>query len=206
LIINDLYVFSVELFFKTDIHTKFDSAKRKILYNTTGSFQYDVAILDLRLTNRDIGVTYDGADLGRLIKAKMPQTRIIIFTSIASHRKFHNIFQTINPEGFWIKDEIKTPEEIKKGILDVLNGKTFYSPLISTYLKDTATGMLRLDQVDRDLLHYLAQGIKNKDLPAYLNLSLSAVEKRKRNIIKVFEVDNLDDAELIRKAKEKGAI
>jgi hypothetical protein len=65
---------------------------------------------------------------------------------------------------------------------------------------------LLLDKIDRRLLYELSIGTKTKDLPMMLPLSIAGVEKRKRNLKSIFDVSDLEDKELIAKAREKGFI
>ena len=63
-----------------------------------------------------------------------------------------------------------------------------------------------LDKIDRKLLYELSIGTMMKDLPEVLFLSLAAVEKRKRHLKQIFDVQSPYDKELLLKAKEKGFI
>jgi hypothetical protein len=63
-----------------------------------------------------------------------------------------------------------------------------------------------LDVFDKQILFHLSKGVKTKDLPTYIPLSLSAIEKRKLNIREILEVPGGTDVDLIREAKNKGVI
>jgi hypothetical protein len=52
----------------------------------------------------------------------------------------------------------------------------------------------------------LSKEVKTKDLPQYIPLSLSAIEKRKLNIREILEVKDGSDIDLINEAKTKGII
>ena len=58
----------------------------------------------------------------------------------------------------------------------------------------------------RKILFYLSQGVKTKDLCKYINLSQSAIEKRKNQIKNVFELEKSNDEELLKVAEERGYI
>lgn len=62
---------------------------------------------------------------------------------------------------------------------------------------------LVLDDIDRRLLHELTSGTKMKELPGVLNLSRGGVERRKRNLKMIFELEDQGDRELIKAAREK---
>ena len=60
--------------------------------------------------------------------------------------------------------------------------------------------------MDRKILYELSIGSRMKDLPNYIPLSVASIEKRKRQLRKVFGVKNKGDRELILKAREIGVI
>ena len=65
---------------------------------------------------------------------------------------------------------------------------------------------IELDAFDKQILFHLSKGVKTKDLPQYIPLSLSAIEKRKLNIREILEVIGGSDIDLINEAKTKGVI
>ena len=65
---------------------------------------------------------------------------------------------------------------------------------------------IELDIFDKQILYQLGKGIKTKDIPQYVPLSLSAIEKRKQNIRELLEVTGGSDIDIIREAKDKGII
>jgi hypothetical protein len=64
----------------------------------------------------------------------------------------------------------------------------------------------KLDKIDRQLLYEMSIGTKMKDLPSIIPMSMTGLEKRKKQLKVLFEVKENDDRELILKAKEKGFI
>ena len=63
-----------------------------------------------------------------------------------------------------------------------------------------------LSKIDRQLLYSLSLGTKMKDMPCEIPLSMAAIEKRKRVLKDIFEVETKADKDLISAAKEKGFI
>ena len=66
------------------------------------------------------------------------------------------------------------------------------------------TQNITLDENERKLLYYLPKGTKTKNLVDYIPLSLAAIEKRKRNIRKVFGIEESGDKAILDKAAEYG--
>jgi DNA-binding NarL/FixJ family response regulator len=63
-----------------------------------------------------------------------------------------------------------------------------------------------VDEKNRKILHLLSQGVKTKNLADHLDISLSAVEKRKKQLKLLFIVEDGQDETLIKEAKKKGFI
>tara|TARA_R110002049_G_C8991515_1_gene549089 strand:+ start:231 stop:452 length:222 start_codon:yes stop_codon:yes gene_type:complete len=63
-----------------------------------------------------------------------------------------------------------------------------------------------IDEIDRRILYELSRGTKMSELPQIIPLSISGIEKRKRVLKELFNLDQKDDRGLIRIAEEKGFI
>ena len=62
------------------------------------------------------------------------------------------------------------------------------------------------DENDTKMLRLIAEGVKTKDLPNYIPLCLSAIEKRKASIKKQLIRDSGSTKELLDSAKNLGLI
>jgi hypothetical protein len=63
-----------------------------------------------------------------------------------------------------------------------------------------------IDDIDRKIIHELSIGTRMKDLPNSVPLSITAIERRKRQIKQLFGVNSADDKDLILMARDKGFI
>ena len=61
-----------------------------------------------------------------------------------------------------------------------------------------------LDDIDRNILFHLSKGIKTKNLTEHIPLSLAAIEKRKRHLKEVFDVEKKGDESLLEQARNTG--
>lgn len=84
--------------------------------------------------------------------------------------------------------------------------RPYYSKTVIKLLRDQVVNDFILDHYDRKILHELSIGTRMKDLPSVLPLSNAGIEKRKRNLKRMFNVKKLDDRQLLITAKEKGFI
>ena len=107
--------------------------------------------------------------------------------------------------GFLIKNDI-TPLELLHTIQTILKDPPYYSKTVIKLLRDQVVNDFILDHYDRKILHELSIGTRMKDLPSVLPLSNAGIEKRKRNLKRMFNVKKLDDRQLLITAKEKGFI
>ena len=135
----------------------------------------------------------------------MPNARIVVSTTFNNNFKVHSILKNINPEGFLIKNDI-TPLELLETIRIIIEDPPYYSKTVIKLLRDQVINDFKLDEYDRKILYELSIGTRMKDLPNLLPLSIAGIEKRKRNLKRMFNVKKLDDRQLLITAKEKGFI
>jgi len=200
------YVTSVnkQLIFKINSANNCDLAYQKII---EGSIKkpIDLIFLDISLPPSSDGKILSGEDLGLKIRVLLPDAKIIVATTYNNNYRIQNIFENINPEGFLVKTDI-TSQELVNAIQTVLNKAPYYSKTITQMLRKQVSNTILLDKTDRKILYELSIGTKMKDLPDMLPLTLAGIEKRKRRLLDIFEVETHDDKTLLLKAKEKGFI
>ncbi|OAB28051.1 hypothetical protein FBFR_09380 [Flavobacterium fryxellicola] len=109
--------------------------------------------------------------------------------------------QEINPEGFILKNDINTASLIA-AYQAIMMGATFYSSTINKVQKENAIKRLNLDAIDCHILTLLDKKIKTKDMSNHIDLSLSAIEKRKTNIKNRLLKDNGNNAAIVIHAKK----
>ena len=102
-----------------------------------------------------------------------------------------------------IKNDL-TPEELISAIQSIITRPPYYTSTVLNLLRKEISKDVHIDEIDRKLLYELSIGTKMVELPAILLLSKAGVEKRKRNLKVLLEVDDLSDRELILNAKQRG--
>ncbi len=148
---------------------------------------------------------YSGEDLAMLIKTEMPECKVILLTMHTELLKINNIIKNINPSGLIIKNDL-TFDELLFAFDKIINDESYYSQTVIKLVGQAQYNNIELDVFDKQILFHLSKGVKTKDLPTYIPLSLSAIEKRKLNIREILEVAGGTDVDLIREAKNKGVI
>jgi hypothetical protein len=80
----------------------------------------------------------------------------------------------------------------------------YYSSTVSNFLNKAVVNEIYVDEINRKILYLLSNGVKTRSLPEHINLSMSAIEKRKKQLKLLFSIDNGKDEALINEARKKG--
>jgi DNA-binding NarL/FixJ family response regulator len=172
---------------------------------TEASKNFDIAFFDISMPEYAEKGIYSGEDLALLMKAEMPECKVILLTMHTELLKINNIIKNINPSGLIIKNDL-TFDELLFAFDKIINNESYYSQTVIKLVGQAQYNNIELDVFDKQILFHLSKGVKTKDLPTYIPLSLSAIEKRKLNIREILEVPGGTDVDLIREAKNKGVI
>lgn len=171
----------------------------------TSKKSFDVAFFDISMPEYAEKGIYSGEDLASLIKTEMPNCKVILLTMHTELLKINNIIKNINPNGLIIKNDL-TFDELIFAFDKIINNESYYSQTVIKLVGQAQYNNIELDAFDKQILFHLSKGVKTKDLPQYIPLSLSAIEKRKLNIREILEVTGGSDIDLINEAKTKGVI
>ena len=166
---------------------------------------FDIAFFDISMPEYAEKGIYSGEDLAMLMKSEMPECKVILLTMHTELLKINNIIKNINPSGLIIKNDL-TFDELLFAFDKIINNESYYSQTVIKLVGQAQYNNIELDVFDKQILFHLSKGVKTKDLPTYIPLSLSAIEKRKLNIREILEVPGGTDVDLIREAKNKGVI
>lgn len=188
-----------------DIANNCDEAVKFMEKSMANALPYDVLFIDISLPPSKDGLMQSGEDLAEYARIIMPKSKIIILTMFNEAFRIHNIIKTIDPEGFLIKSDL-TSSELASAFQAVLRNPPFYSGTVNSIIRKSITTDIVIDEKNRKILHLLSQGVRTKNLAAHLNISLSAVEKRKKQLKDLFLVDDGQDETLIEEARKKGFV
>ena len=166
---------------------------------------FDVAFFDISMPEYAEKGIYSGEDLATLMKKEMPGCKVILLTMHTELLKINNIIKNINPNGLIIKNDL-TFDELIFAFDKIINNESYYSQTVIKLVGQAQYNNIELDAFDKQILFHLSKGVKTKDLPQYIPLSLSAIEKRKLNVSEILEVIGGSDIDLINEAKTKGVI
>nr|WP_315156236.1 response regulator [uncultured Flavobacterium sp.] len=146
-----------------------------------------------------------GVDLALLIREKFTDCKIIILTMHSEPLTVDRIIKKIKPEGFFCKNDI-TSESFPSIFKKIIDGNIYQSKTIIESQRDLFKKNINWDNYDNEILILISQGVKTINLPNYIPLSMSAIEKRKANIKDQLLVGKGNDKDLVVKAKKIGLL
>lgn len=166
---------------------------------------FGIAFFDISMPPYEEKNMHSGEDLARLIKERMPDCKVILLTMHTELLKISNIIKTISPNGLIIKNDL-TFDELLIAFDKILKDENYFSQTVVRLVSQMQTDTIDVDQFDKQILFHLSKGTKTKDIPSFVPLSLSAVEKRKLNLKDNLGIKGGSDIDLIREAKNKGLL
>jgi len=190
--------------FKITITKNCEEANDEIEHALTFS-KIDLVFLDISLPPSKKLNILCGDDLGLKIREYFPNAKIIVSTHLDDNYRLINILKTFKPNSLLLKNELDF-HKLKEAIVNVLYDIPYYTHSILKLVREHVSNDYNLDQVDRHMLYHLSQGVKTKDLPLLVNLSLAGIERRKRRLNQIFNNEKKTNKILIKLAKDKGFI
>ena len=170
-----------------------------------GIAPFDIAFFDISMPSYEEKNIMSGEDLAVLIKERMPDCKVVLLTMHTELLKINSIIKNINPSGLVIKNDL-TFDELLVAFDKIIKGETYYSQTVIKFVGQSQFEQIDIDLFDKQILYHLSKGTKTKDIPSFVPLSLSAVEKRKLNLKEMLAVRGGSDVELIAEARNKGLL
>ncbi len=175
------------------------------LKKASNSYPYDILLIDIKLPPSTDGTITSGDRLAIRAKQLLPNVQIMILTMFSESHRIHSILKNVYPDGFLVKSDL-TPDELLISFKKILNNSTYYTETVNSYLRKRIQNNVHFDEKSLKILSCIAKGIKTKNLPNHVNLSLSAIERRKNRIKEVFGIEGGDNEDLLNEARKRGFI
>lgn len=182
-----------------------EDAYNKINLAQTQENSIDFALLDINLPPYKKFNISNGIDLALLLREKFKNCKIVLLTMHSEPLTVDKIIKSVKPEGFISKSDINFelfPVICKR----VLEGEIFLSETILESQRNLFKKNINWDNHDNQILLLISQGVKTVNLPNYIPLSMSAIEKRKASIKDQLLKEKGSDKDLIEKAKKLGLL
>ena len=180
-----------------------ESAYKIITDPNTAAF--DIAFLDISMPPYEEKSMHSGEDLAKLIGEYMPNCKIILLTMYTELLKIKTIINTINPNGLVIKNDL-TFDELLFAFDLVVKDKIYYSESVKKMLRLAEEDTIEIDPFDEQILFHISKGTKITEMPQYIPITLSAIERRKMNLKALLNVQDGTDLDLVREARSKGLL
>lgn len=187
---------------KIDTANSCDEADAK-LESSLGGVTYDIIFLDIGLPPSRNREFLSGEDIGRKIRKVSPTSKLAVLTMFVENLRLLTIFKGLRPDAFMVKSDVSS-NEFLQAFDKLLEGKTYSSQTIQDLMRMEIINEYEITKTDRDILLHLSQGLKSKEIPHHVHMSLASVEKRKKMMRDAFEVEDVRDITLINRAKELG--
>lgn len=146
----------------------------------------------------------DGFALALVLKSRHPSTRLLYSTNRISTYLIGSIIREINPEALIFRPDLKE-FNLTQAIEALMANRTYYSSSVIPHMRFDIASSSIVDRIDRNILHYLGQGARTKDLPRLIALSLPSIEKRKKQLKNLLDAPE-NDYQLILAARRSGFI
>lgn len=166
---------------------------------------FDVVFLDVTLPPFKEKNIHSGEDLIPVVKKYHPQAKIIVLTSHSESIVLYKLLNEHNPQGILIKSDFQS-EEFIVAFDSILKGEFYYSTTVVFHQRNWEKKNKVLDNYNHQILLLLSQGVKTKSIPVLLNLSISAINKRKAILKQVFGIDKGTDEDILKEARKQGYI
>ena len=116
-----------------------------------------------------------------------------------------DIKKKIAPDGLLVKSDF-TADEFLTAFEMLVNNEIYVSKTVEDSIAELLLSDTFLDHNNRNIITLLASGILSKNLPNYIDLSMSSIDKRKAQIKDAFHIRNGNDEDIIREAKKHGFV
>ena len=175
-----------------------------IITNPENTKAFDVIFLDRSMPAFADKKLQSGEDLIAVIRQHLDNPKVVILTSIAEKFSVYDIIHKNRPDGMMIKSDADD-ETLMECVTTILQNQSYHSTLVREALKEEINTKGHFDSIDRQIITLLSQGFRNATIAEKLNLSASAVEKRKSKIKDYLDVKG-NDENIIIESKRLGYI
>lgn len=156
----------------------------------------DLVLCDISLPEMD------GIEFTKKAKAKHPDLKVIM---LSSHKEEFYVLKAVEAkaDGFLHKDVLEN--ELLEAIQRVNQGGNFYSQdisqiIINSFVNGDKPSIPQLSAREKEVLHFLVEGLSNKEIADKLFISSKTVDNHRANILKKLNLKN--NVQLVRFALE----
>jgi len=159
----------------------------------------DIVVMDIHLAGTD------GLEASRHILLAHPATKIVVLSAETAPETVNRALEA-GVSGYVLKEA--AGEELIRAIQTVLTGRFYLCPAITTALIRAQTfgapptSGAALSDRERELIRFIAGGLRNKEIAEKLGLSIKSVEANRSRLMTKISCTSV--AELVRYAVREG--
>lgn len=166
---------------------------------------FDLIFLDIRIPKCQKSEITCGEDLGIEIRKMSKHSKIIVSTSYSDAFRIFSVLNSVNPDAYLVKSDIN--EDILIEVIRAVTlGNPYYSTTVTKIFRKQSSNKFVIDNIDKKMLYELSNGTKMNELPNIIPLSMAALERRKRILKDMFNVEDKGDRGLLMSARKRGFI
>ncbi|KUF45175.1 response regulator transcription factor [Myroides marinus] len=147
----------------------------------------DIAVIDYNMPGYKQAKLESGIDCSVLPKQKYPDCKIIFVTSYEEALVLYGIYKRVRPDALIVKSDFAI--DVFK---DLIQSKNYDLPYLSKVAQQAVQKVITrdtlLDSKNREILMYLSNGFKVKQIESLVLLSSSAIQKRISKMLADFQV------------------
>lgn len=185
-----------------------DDALVKIENSKKTNRTYDLLITDLYFeSDQNIQKILNGTELIKAARQIQPELRILVFSAESRGVIIEKLFKELEIDGY-VRKARNDAKELKQAIQNIAGNQRHFPRHLSQLIKQKNAH--EFTDFDITIVSLLAQGIRQKDIPAQLEKKqmepsgLSSVEKRLNHIREVLNFSN--NNQLIAYCKDMGIV
>ena len=167
--------------------------------------QPDVVVMDIDMPGLNC------FDAARRILSTQPGIRIVF---LSAHTNDNYIEQAIDVGAVGYLTKSEPPDTVIEAVREAAAGRVYFSPEIMSRMvvgdgqvglaSDHGARMSTLSQREMEVLQYIAQGHKKKEIAQVMKLSMKTVEKHTENLMRKLDIH--DRVQLARFAIREGLV
>jgi DNA-binding NarL/FixJ family response regulator len=182
-----------------------EAADGRTAVRLTTQLQPDVVILDIGMSQ------LNGIEAARQIRRRAPAVRVLVLSMYADEAYITQAVEA-GALGYLLKDSADA--ELVKAVTAAIQGRSFFSPKVSTFLLDEYRKSLArrgitdryesLSEREREVFQLIAEGNSNKSIATILDLSPATVDTHRSHIMEKLDLHSI--AEMVLYAVRRGVI
>jgi DNA-binding NarL/FixJ family response regulator len=164
----------------------------------------DVMVVDIHLPG------LDGIEVARRLRAACPSAKVVFLSSDADSALVRRALEA-GASGYLLKEN--APQDLIRALEAAAKGGVYLCPEVASVLvkdyqgrlsQETTAPRAAISEREREVLQFIAEGLRNKEMAVRLNVSIKSVETYRARLLA--KLGYATTAQLIRHAIREGIV